>query len=157
MKKRCVTSQDSHTEKNPNMNISDTLCVYGRWQDRDSCVLRAPQRTLAAHILAESCKETSRPFRKHWYRKWLYQPWFISTFYSRSTEAMDLPGVSNLLGYNYSSKTLQLPHHQVLLYGNKRPTVEVTLSSILEKVSGQPAALNKINKRLRDHQPTNMP
>lgn len=31
------------------------------------------------------------------------------------------------------------------------------LSSILEKASGQPAALNKINKRPRDHQPTNRP
>lgn len=79
---------------------------------------------------------------------------YSSTLYSRSTGTIGLPGVSNLPAHNYCTKTLQLPHHQVLLDGNTRPTVEV---SELEKASGQPAALNKINKRLRDHQPKNTP
>lgn len=112
----------------PNSNISDTWCVYGRWQDRDSCLLGAPQRTPAVHILAKSCKETSRPFRKHCYRKWLYQPWFIAAHF--------IPEAQKQWTFQESQiylDTITLEKHCnchiskcYCMEGNTRLTVEVT-------------------------------
>lgn len=105
----------------------------------------------------QSCEETSRPFRKHCYRKWLYQPWFIAAHF--------IPEAQNPWALQESQiylDTIALEKHCncpiIVCYRMETQGQQwKLLSSILEKASGQPAALNKINKRLWDYQPINMP